>query len=441
MIYTSGSTGNPKGTEVTHGALVNLLSSMLREPGLSQQDTLVAVTTLSFDIAGLEIFGPLVCGARLVLASREQAVDPVALAELVEEVDGTVLQATPSTWRMLVESGWLGKSGLRMWCGGEALPPELADSLLERGRELWNLYGPTETTIWSAAHRVTSGEDPILIGRPIANTRMYVLDSHRQPVPTGVAGELYIAGAGVARGYWKRPDLTEARFVPEAFSGQAGNRMYRTGDLARYRQDGQIQLLGRGDQQIKLRGHRIELGEIEAVLERHPDVQQAVVMLYGEGSGQQLAAYVKQAEKTDPSQLRTWLQERIPDYMAPAIFVSLRQLPLTPNGKVDRKRLPPPEGIARERSTAAVAPRNRMEQILAEIWSEVLRVDKVGIHDNFFDLGGHSLLLIKIHARLRREVDAELAVVDLFRYPTIEALAECLDRRQQAAAIAEGALS
>ena len=441
LIYTSGSTGNPKGTELTHGALVNLLSSMLREPGLSQEDTLVAVTTLSFDIAGLEIFGPLVCGARLALASREQAVDPLALAELVERVDGTVLQATPSTWRMLVESGWLGKSGLRMWCGGEALPPELADSLLERGRELWNLYGPTETTIWSAAHRVSSGENPILIGRPIANTRMYILDAHGRPAPIGVAGELYIAGDGVARGYWKRPDLTESRFVPEPFSAQANSRMYRTGDLARYRRDGQIQLLGRADQQIKLRGHRIELGEIEAVLEHHPEVQQAVVALYGEGSGQQLVAYVKQAEKTDPSHLRMWLQERIPDYMTPSIFLSLRELPLTPNGKVDRKRLPPPEETVRERSTAAVGPRNRMERVLVEIWSDVLRVDLVGIHDNFFDLGGHSLLLIKIHARLRQQVDADLAVVDLFRYPTIEALAECLERRQQAAAIAEGAIS
>ena len=441
LIYTSGSTGNPKGTEVTHGALVNLLSSMLREPGLSQEDTLVAVTTLSFDIAGLEIFGPLVCGTRLALASREQAVDPLALAELLEEVGCTVLQATPSTWRMLVESGWLGKSGLRMWCGGEALPPELADNLLERGRELWNLYGPTETTIWSAAHRVASGENPVLIGRPIANTRMYILDPQGQPVPIGVAGELYIAGAGVARGYWKRPDLTAARFVPEPFSPEPGSRMYRTGDLARYRRDGQIQLLGRADQQVKLRGHRIELGEIEAVLEHHPEVQQAVVALYGEGSGQQLVAYVKQSEKTDPSHLRIWLQERIPEYMTPAIFISLPELPLTPNGKVDRKRLPPPEEIVRERSTTAVGPRNRMERLIAEIWSEVLRVDQVGIHDNFFDLGGHSLLLIKIHARLRREVDSDLAVVDLFRYPTIEALTACLERRHRTAAVAEGAIS
>ena len=426
LIYTSGSTGNPKGTEVRHGSLVNLLSSMLREPGLSREDTLVAVTTLSFDIAALEIFGPLVCGARLALASREQATDPVALAELLAKVDATVLQATPSTWRMLVESGWLGKSGLRMWCGGEALPTELGGSLLERGRELWNLYGPTETTIWSAAHRVISAEDPILIGRPIRNTRMYILDSEGQPVPIGVAGELCIAGDGVARGYWKRPDLTEARFVPEPFGAQANGRMYRTGDLARYRRDGQIQLLGRADQQIKLRGHRVELGEIEAVLERHPEVQQAVVALYGEGSEQQLIAYLKQPEKTDTSALRSWLLQRIPEYMTPAIFVSLTELPLTPNGKIDRKRLPSLEGTGRERSTANVQPRNAIEQAIAEIWSEVLRLDQVSVKDNFFDLGGHSLLLIKVHARLREQLGMDVAVGDLFRYATLESLAKSL---------------
>ncbi len=411
---------------MTHGSLVNLLSSMLGEPGLSKEDTLVAITTLSFDIAGLEIFGPLVSGARLALASREQAIDPLALAELMEQVDGKVLQATPSTWRMLVESGWRGKPDLRMWCGGEALSAELAGSLLERGRELWNLYGPTETTIWSAAHRVIGGEDPILIGRPIANTRMYILDSRLQPVPIGVAGELYIAGDGVARGYWKRPDLTASRFVPEHFSAQAGSRMYRTGDTARYRRGGQIELLGRADQQIKLRGHRIELGEIEAVLERHPEVQQAVVALYGEGAEQQLVAYVKQAEKSAASDLRSWLQERIPEYMTPAAFISLRELPLTPNGKVDRKRLPAPEGAVRERSIANLPPRNSIEQAIADIWSEVLRVDTVSVEDNFFDLGGHSLLLIRVHSRLRQQLDPELAVGDLFRYPTIEALAKVI---------------
>lgn len=432
LIYTSGSTGNPKGTEITHGALANLLASMLREPGLTSDDTLVAITTLSFDIAGLEIFGPLVCGATLVVASREQVVDPELLANLLEESSATVMQATPSTWRMLVESGWMGRANLRIWCGGEALRPDLAESLLARGRELWNLYGPTETTIWSAAHRVKSGENPILIGRPIGNTRMYILNSEGEPAPIGVPGELYIAGAGVARGYWKRPELTQARFVPDPFDLVPGRRMYRTGDLARYRRDGQIQLIGRTDHQIKLRGHRIELGEIEAVIERHPEVLQAVVALHGEGSGQQLIAYIKPSEAAaDTGSLRAWLQDRLPDYMVPSAFISLAEIPLTPNGKVDRKRLPKPKVPARETSTPIASPRNQVEELLAQIWSEILGVDRVGVRDNFFDLGGHSLLLVRVHARLRKELDADIAVIDLFRYPTIESMASWLNRRSQ----------
>jgi amino acid adenylation domain-containing protein len=440
LIYTSGSTGNPKGTEITHGALVNLLASMLREPGLTSEDTLVAITTLSFDIAGLEIFGPLVCGATLVVASRGQVLDPELLAGLLEESAATVMQATPSTWRMLVESGWMGRANLRIWCGGEALGPDLAESLLARGRELWNLYGPTETTIWSAAHRVKSGENPILIGRPIGNTRMYILDPEGQPVPVGVPGELYIAGAGVARGYWGRPELTETRFLPDPFDPVPGRRMYRTGDLARYRRDGQIQLIGRTDHQIKLRGHRIELGEIEVVIERHPEVLQAVVALHGEGNSQQLIACIKQSGDTvDTGNLRSWLQQRLPDYMVPSSFITLEEIPLTPNGKVDRKQLPKPKASTRETSTPIASPRNRLEEQLVQIWSEILGVDRVGVRDNFFDLGGHSLLLIRVHARLRQELDSNVAVIDLFRYPTIESMASWLNRRSQSDAVSAGA--
>jgi amino acid adenylation domain-containing protein len=440
LIYTSGSTGNPKGTEISHRALVNLLASMLREPGLTSEDTLVAITTLSFDIAGLEIFGPLVCGATLVVASREQVLDPELLASLLEKSAATVMQATPSTWRMLVEAGWMGRANLRMWCGGEDLRPDLAESLLARGRELWNLYGPTETTIWSAAHRVKSGENPILIGRPIGNTRMYILGPEGQPAPVGVPGELYIAGAGVARGYWRRPELTEARFVPDPFDRVPGRRMYRTGDLARYRLDGQIQLIGRTDHQIKLRGHRIELGEIEVVIERHPEVLQAVVALHGEGSSQQLIAYIKQSDAAvDTGNLRSWLQERLPDYMVPSAFIALAEIPLTPNGKVDRKRLPIEKASTREPSTPIASPRNRLEEQLVQIWSEILGVDRVGVRENFFDLGGHSLLLIRVHARLRQELDPDVAVIDLFRYPTIESMASWLNRRSHSLTVAAGA--
>jgi amino acid adenylation domain-containing protein len=439
LIYTSGSTGNPKGTEIPHGALVNLLSSMLREPGISSTDTLVAITTLSFDIAALEILGPLVCGAKVVLASRDQVIDPESLAALIEDSEATIMQATPSTWRSLVESGWMGQTNLRMWCGGEALSSDLAENLLARGRELWNLYGPTETTIWSSAHRVRDGENPVLIGKPIGNTRMYILDAEAQPVPIGVPGELYIGGAGVARGYWSRPDLTATRFMANPLGTNPGRRMYRTGDRARYRRDGQIQLLGRTDHQIKLRGHRIELEEIETVLNRHPEVLQAVVVLHGEGPDQQLIAWVRLPDEAGLAQLRPWLQTQLPEYMIPSAFLPVQEIPLTPNGKVDRKRLPVPKGFARERSTATVSPRSGIERQLAKLWSDVLGIDRVGIRDNFFDLGGHSLLLIRVHARMRKDMDVHIPVVDLFRYPTIESMAACLERRLSETTVAVGA--
>jgi non-ribosomal peptide synthetase component F len=415
---------------------------MLLEPGLSSGDILVAITTLSFDIAALEIFGPLVCGATLVLASREQAIDPESLAGLIGDAKATVMQATPSTWRMLVDSGWMGRANLRMWCGGESLPPDLAEKLLARGRELWNLYGPTETTIWSAAHRVRSGENPILIGRPIANTRMYILDAELQPVPVGVPGELFIAGVGVARGYWRLPELTTSRFLPDCFDPVHGGRMYRTGDLARYRNDGQIQLLGRTDHQVKLRGHRIELGEIETVLELHPEVLQALVSLHQESSEPQLVAYIKLSPaQTDITQLRSWLRTQLPAYMIPAALYSIPEIPLTPNGKLDRKRLPKPTALTQESSTAVVAPRNRMEEQLAKIWSQILGVSQVSVRDNFFDVGGHSLLLIRVHAKLRQDLGLDVAVVDLFRYPTIESLAASLHQHKQGIPLVAGASS
>ena len=440
MIYTSGTTGDPKGTEIQHAALMNLLGSMLREPGLGTGDTLVAITTLSFDIAGLEIFGPLVSGAKLVLASREQAIDPELLAGLLDTSGATIVQATPSTWRMLIESGWTGRPALRMWCGGEALSPDLAENLIARGRELWNLYGPTETTIWSAAHRVGSGETQILIGRPIANTQMYILDSNLQPVPIGVTGELYIAGHGVARGYLKRPDLTASRFLMDPFDAMGVRRMYRTGDLARYLRDGRIQLLGRSDDQIKLRGHRIELGEIESAIQQHPSVRQAAVRVQGESTGKQLVGFVCFRNGSgDPYQVRSWLQEILPDYMVPAVLVPIDELPLTPNGKVDRKRLSLPETMPRGRGVDSIPPRNRTEQRLTDLWSRLLNVEKPGIRENFFDLGGNSFLLVQLHAQLKRELNANVAVAELFRYPTIETLASFLDRGATAGSLASGA--
>jgi amino acid adenylation domain-containing protein len=434
MIYTSGSTGNPKGTRISQGALLNLLASILDTPGLSESDTLVAVSTISFDIASLEVLGPLLRGARLVVASAEEVHDPEALAGLLDRTGGTVMQATPATWRMLVDSGWLGRPDLRMWCGGEALTPSLAEALLARGRELWNMYGPTETTIYSTRHRVRSAEDPILIGKPISSTRVYILDEQQQPVAAGVHGELYIAGAGLAQGYWQQPELTAQRFIPDPFS-TTGDRMYRTGDIARFRDGGAIQLLGRADQQIKLRGYRIELGEIEAALGGHPSVQQAIVLCAGEGSARHLIAYLLEQQQGDvsPEDLRAWLRERLPEYMVPSRFVSLETLPLTPSGKVDRKRLAAeqPASGGEERASGLMRPRSEVEGQVAKVWSSVLGIESIDVRDNFFDLGGHSLLLVQVHAQLRAEFGTRLSIVDLFRYSTVEAIAARLSQIQQ----------
>ena len=277
VIYTSGSTGQPKGVQIPHRAVVNFLSTMRKQPGITADDTLVAVTTLSFDIAVLELYLPLTCGARVVLASREVSSDGNRLAALMTDSHCTVMQATPATWQLLLDSGWNGQAGLRILCGGEALPRQLADRLLGTGADLWNMYGPTETTIWSSVWKVADA-GPVLIGRPIGNTRMYVVDDHMQPLPIGVPGELCIGGDGLARGYLHRPELTAEKFIPDPFSDDPQARLYRTGDLARFRPDGTLECLGRTDFQVKLRGFRIELGEIEELLDTHPDIDRSVVV-------------------------------------------------------------------------------------------------------------------------------------------------------------------
>ena len=293
VIFTSGSTGRPKGVAVSHGAVVNFLRSMAKEPGLTAKDGIVAVTTLSFDIAGLEIYLPLTVGGRVLLATRDDASDGNRLLALLGRPDATVLQATPATWRLLLMAGWSGGKPLKMLCGGEALPRDLANELLSRGPELWNMYGPTETTIWSSVARLSPGSGPVPIGRPIANTQFYVVDARLQPTPPGVPGELVIGGAGVAEGYWNRPDLTRERFVPDPFSKLAGARLYRTGDLARLRPDGMLEFLGRTDHQVKVRGFRIELGEIDAALARHPDVGESVTIVREDVPGAEAARVLR----------------------------------------------------------------------------------------------------------------------------------------------------
>ncbi len=433
VLYTSGSTGKPKGVQIEHRNLVNFLTGMSKEPGFSKDDTLVAVTTLSFDIAGLELYLPLVTGGRLVIASREQAADGPQLAELLEKSQATVMQATPATWRMLMELGWKGDPRLKILCGGEAMPADLADQLVPRCAELWNMYGPTETTIWSSVYRVKSKlTSTAPIGRPIANTTMYVLDPQKRPAPLGVAGELYIGGEGVARGYFNRPDLTEEKFMADPF--RPGERIYRTGDLARFMADGNIQFLGRADFQVKVRGFRIELEEIEAVLAQHPAVQQCVVSVREDRPGdKRLVGYIvpRGTEIPSTSDLRTHLKQSLPEYMVPGIFVQLESLPLTPNGKINRRALPAPDWSQRD-SGEVVGARDQLELMLLNIWQKVLGIPEIGITDNFFDLGGHSLLAARLLAEVEKVVGRQLPLAALFRGATVESLAQLI--REDAAA-------
>ncbi len=407
-IYTSGSTGRPKGVQVHHRALVNLLMSVLREPGLTAADRLLAVTTLSFDIAGVDMWLPLIVGARIVLASRELATDGARLLETIQSAGITVMQATPATWRLLLGAGWEGRSSLKVISTGEALPAMLASQLLERTPELWNLYGPTETTIWSTGTRVTDASR-ITIGRPIANTQVYILDRHLAPVPIGVPGELYIGGDGVALGYLDRPELTSERFVPDPF--RPGARMYRTGDVARYQPDGSIDFRNRNDNQVKVRGFRIELGEIEAVLAQHEAIRQAVVVVRDDPSGdKKIVAYVVYRPGNEPtaSELRRFVREKLPDYMVPNHIAELATMPLTQNGKIDRRALPDPFADGGARREEHLPPRTPTEEIVAEVWREVLSVERVGRHDNFFEIGGHSLLSMQAVARLERRTGSRL---------------------------------
>lgn len=432
ILYTSGSTGQPKGVEIPHRALVNFLCSIRQEPGCSAQDVMLSVTTLSFDIAGLELYVPLLVGARVEIASRTVTMDGRQLRALCEAVQPTIMQATPATWRMLVEAGWLGSNRLTILCGGEPLPPDLAASLLDRSVALWNMYGPTETTIWSTIEKIDRNDREITIGRPIANTELYILDQFLQPVPIGVSGELYIGGHGLARGYRGRPELTEERFIPHPFSPDPLARLYRTGDSARYRPDGRIVHLGRLDHQVKIRGYRIELGEIETALSRHQAVRQAVVMAREDRQGvKQLVAYVVCQDGTAPSQpeLRSYLRSEVPEYMIPSLFVFLNAMPLTANNKVDRNALPAPASTLAS-DTVHVAPRDQRDVQMAALWQQVFGIEKLGIHDNFFDLGGHSLKAAQLFYLIEQVYGRHLPLSTLFQAPTIAGLTSVLTQEQ-----------
>ncbi|HEY9874102.1 MAG TPA: amino acid adenylation domain-containing protein, partial [Candidatus Obscuribacterales bacterium] len=427
IIYTSGSTGKPKGVQICHSAVVNFLDSMRKKLGITVTDTLLAVTSLSFDIAALELFLPLIVGARVVIASREVTLDGVRLSTTLSESNATFMQATPATWRMLLTAGWQGQKNLNILCGGEALPHDLANQLLVRCDRLWNLYGPTETTIWSTICQLESEEQPITIGRPIANTQIYILDRHQQPVPVGVFGELHIGGAGLSRGYLNRPELTAEKFISNPVNIKC-DRLYKTGDLARYFPDGTIEFVGRIDHQVKVRGFRIELGEIEAILSQHPEVQQVVVIAREDNPGdKRIVAYiVSNVEALSTTSLRGFLKEKLPEYMIPSAFVLLEALPLTPNGKIDRRALPAPDTSRCDIDSNVVAPRNPTEEVIADIWTQVLGVQQVGIDDNFFELGGHSLLATQVVSRLRKAFGVELPLRYLFESPSIASLSDRL---------------
>jgi amino acid adenylation domain-containing protein len=432
LLYTSGSTGRPKGVQVVHSAVVNLLNSMRERPGCAAGDVVLSVTTLSFDIAGLELFLPLTTGARVVLISSAVGADGARLLAALHESDATIMQATPATWRLLLAAGWEASPRLRVWCGGDVLSPELANQLLARTASVWNLYGPTETTIWSTVHQVRSiDERRVPIGRPIGNTRAYVLDSRLQPVPVGVAGELYLGGDGLARGYLNQPDLTAAKFVADPFAARDAARMYRTGDVVRYQADGTLEYLERADTQVKVRGYRIELAEIESLLEHAPSVSQAVVVVREDARGDKcLAAYIVSAGGSlNRAELRASLREKLPGYMVPTTLTVLQAMPMTPNGKVDRKAL------AREQPDVDArplrAPEDAVQRTIARIWQEVLGISSVGVDDNFFDLGGHSLLILQVHARLRETFVTDLNVAEMFQFSTVETLAARVQRNHR----------
>jgi amino acid adenylation domain-containing protein len=429
VLFTSGSTGRPKGVQVEHRNLVNLLSAMQRGPGISGDGVLLAVATLCFDMSVVDLYLPLTSGATLVLATPEQAADGRQLLSLMKRSGATMMQATPSTWRMLLLAGWRGEPKVKVLCGGEAWPHGLATELFPHCTELWNMYGPTETTVWSSSFRVESGQpEPVPIGSPIANTSMYILDDQRSPVGLGVLGELYIGGDGVARGYLHRPELTAERFLDDPFSSIPAARMYRTGDLARFLPDGAIQYVGRADSQVKVRGFRIELGEIELRLAQHHSVQSAVVVAREDSYGdKRLAAYVVPAagEQVRPAALIAFLRATLPEYMVPSAFVSMHALPLSLNGKIDRLAFPAPE--ARGSGGAGDGPaRDELEALLLDRWQDALGARDIGVTDNFFDLGGNSLTAARLLFEIENIAGREIPLNVFLRGATVEKLARLI---------------
>lgn len=423
VLFTSGSTGPPKAVEVTHRALVNLLTAMRDDLSFSQSDVLLAVTTIAFDIAALELFLPLLAGGTVIIASRETVRDPARVIALIDACRPTILQATPTFWRGLIDAGWSGQDGMTALCGGEMLPRDLVSDLLARVGAVWNLYGPTETTIWSTRHRVEPGTGPVPIGRPVANTTVFVLDAQGHLAPDGAIGELYIGGEGLAVGYLHRPDRTRERFVVRPGSGAA--RVYRTGDLVRFRSDGALEWLGRVDEEIKIRGHRVAIDEIEERLHAHPDIAMAAV---ARGARGELVAHVvPRGVPPSVGALRDHLGQVLPDYMVPTSYVFPGTLPRSATGKLDRAALRNVAGEGIHGGTRE--PCGATETVLADLFRDSLSVTRLGADDSFFDLGGHSLLAARLIGRIRARFGVGVPLATIFRYPTVTSLARFLDKQ------------
>ena len=430
-IFTSGSTGHPKGVQIAHRSLSNILQHFGQEPGISADDILLSATTLSFDIAALELFQPLVSGATLVVAAPALSRDGISLAQTIGEYAVSVLQATPATWRMLLAASWRPAPGFRAWCGGEALPADLAQSLLALGIELWNVYGPTETTIWSALHRVSASDLPPPIGHPIRNTYLYVIDQDGNQMPPGLSGELLIGGDGLAQGYLNDPRQTAARFRPNPFVDEAGARVYYTGDLASRDVDGNMALQGRIDAQVKVNGFRIELGEVETQLRLLPGIREAAAAVKADAKGiARLVAYlVLESDAAQsgavapatPLELRQRLGASLPTYMLPSFFLTLKELPLTPNRKLDRKALP---ALGALNLIDKREQRNALEDAVCAVWSDIFDHTEVHVDDDFFAIGGHSLLATQIHVRIDKIFNITLPLRAIFTALTPRSLAE-----------------
>ncbi|OWU88470.1 type I polyketide synthase [Flavobacterium sp. WLB] len=429
IMYTSGSTGKPKGVTVTHKNLINFLFSMAIEPGINVEDRLLSITTISFDIAGLELFLPLIKGATVVFADYETTRDGHLLLDLLQKKEITILQATPTTWQSLLDSGWETPLALKALCGGEAMPLNLARQLTSKCDSLWNMYGPTETTVWSAVKQIQAEDELITIGFPIANTQIYLLDEERKAVEPGTIGEIVIGGDGVAKGYWNRPELTAEKFIPDPFSIEPNAILYRTGDLGKLLPNGEFQCLGRIDHQVKIRGHRIELGEIEAALNSIPEIKQSAVIVSNYfGNEDKLVAYLKsRAELQDEKPIHEALSKVLPEILLPSKYIWVDEFPITPNGKVDKKNLPVPEHNRPDSAPPFKKPNTQLEKDIVKIWSEELQIASIGIDDDFFDMGGSSVLAQKVTSLMRQQLELDISVSKIYIHPTIRELASTLE--------------